>query len=398
MLFRYAIAGLIGALAMAAQATAAAQGTQRPSIMDIPLSAAEKAGLAPALNHLGDGGNHIHVHPSVAGHQARIKHGLAAGQAGSVALRYNGGQVMNPKVTAGAQTSLEIYTIYWLPKTGKLRDGSATTMAGNYQSVNNRMAQLLMANHLANVATQYYQTSAASPFVNQGGLAGTYLDTAAYPRSACTDTATPGNCMTDSQLKTELTRAIGAAGWTPGPNKIFMMFTSSGQGSCTGATSKSCAYTQYCAYHSSYTASIPTPAGAVSGPVIYANMPYGNPAACQAGGQSTPNAMVGGLNYGPYADLVANVATHEIIEAITDPYGNGWYDKSGNEIGDKCAWNFGTNTYTSPSANQYYTANPYPSSVFVSGVTASYFEFQLEYSNAANAAGKSGCVPYYFNF
>lgn len=37
-------------------------------------------------------------------------------------------------------------------------------------------------------------------------------------------------------------------------------------------------------------------------------------------------------------DSVANVASHEIYETITDPLLNAWYDSKGAEIGDKCAW------------------------------------------------------------
>ena len=29
------------------------------------------------------------------------------------------------------------------------------------------------------------------------------------------------------------------------------------------------------------------------------------------------------------------------MEAATDPLGTAWYDRGGNEIGDKCAWMFG---------------------------------------------------------
>ena len=30
---------------------------------------------------------------------------------------------------------------------------------------------------------------------------------------------------------------------------------------------------------------------------------------------------------------------HETREAVTDPLGNAWYDSSGFEADDKCAWN-----------------------------------------------------------
>ena len=37
---------------------------------------------------------------------------------------------------------------------------------------------------------------------------------------------------------------------------------------------------------------------------------------------------------------LANVSGHELSEAVTDPRGTGWYDASGSENADKCAWTF----------------------------------------------------------
>ena len=37
---------------------------------------------------------------------------------------------------------------------------------------------------------------------------------------------------------------------------------------------------------------------------------------------------------------LANVTAHEVLEMLTDPDGNGWVDRSGEEIADKCAWRF----------------------------------------------------------
>jgi len=38
---------------------------------------------------------------------------------------------------------------------------------------------------------------------------------------------------------------------------------------------------------------------------------------------------------------LANVSGHELSETRTDPQLNGWYDSSGSENADKCAWSFG---------------------------------------------------------
>jgi hypothetical protein len=37
---------------------------------------------------------------------------------------------------------------------------------------------------------------------------------------------------------------------------------------------------------------------------------------------------------------IANVSGHELSEALTDPRGGGWLDRSGQENADKCAWTF----------------------------------------------------------
>jgi hypothetical protein len=70
---------------------------------------------------------------------------------------------------------------------------------------------------------------------------------------------------------------------------------------------------------------------------------------------------------------LANVSGHELSEAMTDPSLNAWYDGSGSENGDKCAWTFGgplvtLSNHTSWkiqgewSNNAYNTGTGYPNS------------------------------------
>jgi hypothetical protein len=73
-------------------------------------------------------------------------------------------------------------------------------------------------------------------------------------------------------------------------------------------------------------------------------MPFGSLSACAAG-QPSPNGVAA-------ADAVTDVASHEITEAITDPFLNAWFDSSANEIGDLCAYNYGTNTWDGGLANE----------------------------------------------
>jgi hypothetical protein len=77
---------------------------------------------------------------------------------------------------------------------------------------------------------------------------------------------------------------------------------------------------------------------------------------------------------------LANVSGHELSEARSDPHGNAWYDSSGAENGDKCAWTFG---------------GPYVT--FLDGTD---WKIQGNWSNYAynnntgyaNSSGQSGCV------
>ena len=52
-----------------------------------------------------------------------------------------------------------------------------------------------------------------------------------------------------------------------------------------------------------------------------------------------PEAPYGGHSQGLAA--LANVSGHELSEAVTDPRNGGWWDASGAENADKCAWTFG---------------------------------------------------------
>jgi len=78
---------------------------------------------------------------------------------------------------------------------------------------------------------------------------------------------------------------------------------------------------------------------------------------------------------------IANVSGHELSEARSDPATPGaWYDSSGQENGDKCAWTFGAPLVTFSNGTQW--------------------KIQGEWSNAAynagtgypNSSGQKGCL------
>jgi hypothetical protein len=278
------------------------------------------------------------------GHIGGIVHarGVAAATAKPAGnLLYHGGPVLHTNTT---------YAIYWVPSGYSVDATYVSTINGFFANV------AAASGKTSNVYwsdSQY--TDATGKAAYSSAFGGSFVDTHAFPASGCKDRYT-STCLTDAQVKAEITRVMGVKGWTAGPGKIFFMFTPKNVGSCFGSK---CSYSYFCAYHGSY--------GAAASPTLYANQPYAAfvPSRCDSG--QHPN--------GGDADATINVASHEHNEANTDPLGNAWYDSAGAENGDKCAWTFGA-ALGSTATGQYNQ---------VIG-TGKYF-LQREWSNHS-----SGCV------
>jgi hypothetical protein len=281
-------------------------------------------------------GNTVHIFPTAA-KALNIP-------APASALSYHGGPIM---------PAVSLFVIFWVPPT--LQDGTPTSLSAKYQSVVKRFATDYPGHGIANNSTQYYsidKTTGIKTYVkNAGSFAGTYVDTNPYPASGCSDLFTPGDCISDAQLQTEIQRVMTLNGWTSGLGKMYLVFTSEGEGSCNGA---SCAYTDYCAYHGYF--------GSAASPVIYGNEPYADPLYCFA--PLTQQAPSGDSP----TDAAVNIASHEITEANTDPELDAWWDTAnGEEIGDLCAWSFGSQSWDGGLANQMWNGH--------------FYDLQLEYDN-----------------
>ena len=263
-------------------------------------------------------------------------------------LRYWGGPVMHTNQT---------YTIYWVPSRQ-----STYTVDANYKFLIDRFFTDVandsgQTSNVYDSDTQYYDWSGYISYSSSVG--GSVVDSNPFPQSGCSDPYT-SVCLTDAQIQQEIGNVITAQGWEPGPSAVFFMLSARGVGSCFDGSSSSCAFTQYCAYHSSF--------GTGSTVTLYANIPYADTVssrACDA--EQHPN--------GNDADATINLISHEHNEAITDPLGNAWFDRFGQEDGDKCAWNFGT-----PLGNTIYGA-------YKQVINGHPYYLQQEWSNLS-----SGCV------
>jgi hypothetical protein len=237
-------------------------------------------------------------------------HGYAAKRGGGSNLTYHLGPVMRTNTA---------YAIYWNPPGTTMAAGYATTIDKYFQDV---AADSGKTSNVYYSDTQYYDGTGNIAY--NAPFGGSYVDTNPLPASGCTDSvAETTACLSDTQLRAEIDRVVNVKGWSR-TGAIFFMFTPKYVGSCDSPGS--CAYSYYCAYHWNF--------GTGAGQTIYANQPYTMtvPNACGTG-QAPTNAD---------ADSTLNVVSHEHNEAITDPFGNAWFDSRGYENGDKCAWTFGS--------------------------------------------------------
>jgi hypothetical protein len=137
------------------------------------------------------------------------------------------------------------------------------------------------------------------------------------------DTEYLGQNLGDSQILQIVSDAINNNQLPSDSNGVYFVLTSAD----VNETSGFCSF--YCGWHDH---------GAVNGADIkysFVGSPDRCPTACEGQTASSPNGN-------PGADGMVNIIAHEGEEATTDPDLNAWFDNSGAENADKCAWQFGT--------------------------------------------------------
>jgi len=193
------------------------------------------------------------------------------------------------------------------------------TWTANQKTILTNFMQSLGGTPLFNVNTSYYD-SAKNHVKNVVVLAG-----------QSSDNYSLGKSLSDANIQTIVANQISGGHLPKDTNGVYFVLTAPDVNETSGFGS------QYCGWHNN---------GTISGSDIkYAFV--GNPATIAPSGcgvnSPSPNGDGG-------VDAMASVMFHELSETVTDPDGTGWYDKSGNENGDKCAWNFGSTFTTSNGA------------------------------------------------
>jgi hypothetical protein len=139
-----------------------------------------------------------------------------------------------------------------------------------------------------------------------------------------------GSRLKDSTIQQIVKNAISSGALRNDPNGVYFVLTSSD----VAETSGFC--TRYCGWH--------THANILGSDIKYSFV--GNPDRCPNACEWQTNSPNGDSG----ADGMANIMAHESEEAISDPDLNAWYDSSGQENADKCAWRFGPVQTTSTGA------------------------------------------------
>jgi hypothetical protein len=222
------------------------------------------------------------------------------------------------------------------------------------------------SDNVYSVLTQYFDSGPVH-IQYQSTVGGSYVDRDPLPVNACSDNVDT-YCLTDQQLEHEIQVVLTANGWQGGLDHIFFLMTPNGVGSCFNGVSGQCSTDDFCAYHSAFQDSN-------GDDVIYANEPYEGPSTgCADASQGFPNSAD--------ADTTINTISHEHTESITDPLGTGWLanDTDQDEVGDLCAFGFGTATGGIPGIDAYNQT-----------INGHHYDLQEEYSNAA---GTNGCVQH----
>ena len=192
-------------------------------------------------------------------------------------------------------TAVEIVTIYWGASFAR-ENGSLAAQIDQFFDF------ILTSSHLDMLAQ--YGTAAAP--IGHGRRVRSVGISDSEPGTA---TAT-GREVTDAQIRQALHGWI-ANGTVPATtaNTLYFVYLPPNVVSIMADGKKSCS--AFCGYHNA------------NGNVFYAVIPY---ATCN-----------GCVFPGKFLDTITEVTSHELVEAITDPALNAWWDPaSGNEIGDIC--------------------------------------------------------------
>jgi len=312
-------------------------------------------------------------------------HKLSDAAVGTPPLIFHGGPVMGTTSTG----PLVITPIFWNP--------AGHPMTAAYKAI--ITAYVTDVAHDSGLHTNVFSTlteySGSNGAINYQVAAGTAIsDTNSLPKSGCrvarndttgiyADNTGYNACLDDAQIQAETNKVIAAHGLPKNLAHVYVLFLPKGVESCfnsgsTTSSSNACTINHqpsaaFCAYHSEGASTL-----------IYGNLAfpvYSSPTGFTCGSDAKFPAIEA-PNGNPDADTEVSPTSHEIMEATTDPdTSTGWFDSSGFENGDECAFVYGATSGTAGALhNQTINGHNYLT--------------QEEFSNRDFSVTGLGCLPF----
>ncbi|MBV9485448.1 MAG: IPT/TIG domain-containing protein [Frankiaceae bacterium] len=289
--------------------------------------------------------------------------------------------------TRSTGDKVSITPIYWAP--------SGYSFTASYKSLINRYLADAAADSdkATNVFSTLWEYYGSTGYINYRMQRWAIInDTQPYPAAGCTTNTGPvysdnsgySTCLDDDQVSAEIDRVVAARGLPRDNGHMYVMFLPKHVESCfypgnpvgQACTLNASPSATYCAYHSMMG----------DNKTVYANMPFPVyssviPFTCGSEASFPTNEAPNGDTD---ADVEISPLSHEIAEAITDPdVSAGWYDSSGYENGDECAYAYGA---ASGTAGALYNQT----------INGHHYLTQEEFSNYDFGAGRGGCLQGYY--
>ncbi len=223
-------------------------------------------------------------------------------------FHYHGGSIME---------SFSAYVIFWLPPNYSYEPSGSSA---RFESLISRFFSDVGGSGLYGLLTQYWGIQ--GQIHNRAELGGVYRDTRPYPAPG-----TRAHPLVDSDITTEIGRAMKLNGWSESPTHEFFVITGYNVQECFVANHRDgCTFytghDDYCAYHDH------------SGGLIYAYISVSN--FCVPLPANSPNGDA-------IADTTISIVSHEQFESVTDPLIDAWFSKAetDGEVADLCLDHYG---------------------------------------------------------
>ena len=265
---------------------------------------------------------------------------------GTPPLLYHGGPMMMTRSTG----ALVVTPIFWTPSGHPMDAAYKSILTGYISDVaaasGSRTNVFATANEYSGTnGTIRYSVALGAPVTDTNPLPADGCQLNGHDKSGIyADNSGYNACLDDDQIIAETDSVVNANHFVRDLAHIYVMYLPKHVESCffggsTNTANNFCTINHepssaYCAYHSQAPSS-----------TVYANMPF--PVYASAVGFTCSSdavfPSVQTPNGNADADTEISPSSHEVMEAVTDPdTTTGWFDSSGFENGDECAYVFGT--------------------------------------------------------